>query len=162
MSRQHYATTGSAVVTLRMTTGTAPSGTALEHRWEATVYVLDSTGPRADIVDAIPLSGTVRPRTAPVTADMLHSAARKQVRAALEDLTGRDHAEDPISIKWRSISTLAKYRSISVEDACGIREAEAAWFWSIVGTEPEDIPRDRSTPAVGLVDLTTGPVRGAR
>lgn len=155
---RHYTASASAVVTLRVATVTAPSGTRLEYRWDATLYVLDATGARADIVDAIPLSGTVTTRTTAVTPAMLVTSAQRHVREAVEDLTGRDHDNSPVTIKWSSIRTLEGYRDATLPTTTQ-RAAGAAWFWSVMGVEPEDIPRDRSLAAIGLVDLAVWPVR---
>ena len=160
---RYYTASAAAVVTLRVNTDHAPSDASHPSRyaWDATLYVLDAPdagGARADIVDAIPLSGTVTTRTTAVTPAMLVTSAQRHVREAVEDLTGRDHDNMPVTIKWSSIRTLEGYKGATLPTTTQ-RAAGAAWFWSVMGVEPEDLPRDRSLAAIGLVDLAVEPVR---
>lgn len=154
-----YNASAAAVVTLRVDTDSDPAGAhPSSHAWDATLYVLDGDGARADIVDAIPMHGAVTTRTPAVTPAMLVTSAQRHVREAVEDITGRDHDNSPVTIKWASIKTLEGYKGATLPTTTQ-RAAGAAWFWSVMGVSPEDIPRDRSLAAIGLVDLAVEPVR---
>ena len=144
MTSGPFIATCTALVTLRVTSGTAETGTRLEYRWEATIYTVDGD----DLVDVQFIRGTIHPRSI-ATEAMLYGAARKQVREAL----AQDAGSDDLTVTWWSIRALEGHRGVSLQDANGIRAAQGALFWNLVGVEPEDIPSDRSLPAVGLVDL---------
>lgn len=140
MTALHFNATCAAVVTLRVddeATGPLP--------WDATLYPVEGT----DLVDAIPLAGQFRPRMAPVTPAQAYNTARRHARDTLRDMVG----DDELTVTWFSVATLARYRELAPEDTAGYRQAEGALFWAVMGAEPEDVPRDRSLPAVGLVNL---------
>ena len=93
---------------------------------------------------------TVDPDTMATTA-MLYNLARRQVRHLLDDMF---NSQEPVAVSWHAVDPLTN----NVSDRPGQRAAVARMVDTLTGgiqdLAGESLPRDRSIPSVGLVNLT--------
>lgn len=119
-----------------------------DHPYHVQVYTVDPD--TADLVDVVELVGRVTPRSMATTA-MLYNLARRQVRHLLDDMF---NSQEPVAVSWHAVDPLTN----NVSDRPGQRAAVARMVDTLTGgiqdLAGESLPRDRSIPSVGLVNLT--------